>query len=218
MNTTDRLQNESRRSECYRLLAALLYPPERSRLLNDGACLTLAGCLDELYPEVPASDQAAIMLEQLTALDENQLRLDHAALFVGPFALKAAPYGSIYLENGRRLMGDTTVAAMKLYAEAGLELTLKEPADHIAIELEFMHYLTSLAAEALAAGQEDAAAELAVKQRRFLTEHLGAWVPPFCAAIVREADTLYYRALADCLNAFVGEEMKHLNLETTAVC
>jgi TorA maturation chaperone TorD len=218
METTDRLKNENLRSECYRLLAALFYPPERSRLLDEATCLKLAGLLDELYPETPASDQAAVMQEQLSTLDENQMKVDHATLFVGPFALKAAPYGSIYLENGRRLMGDTTVAANDLYTEAGLQLTLKEPADHIAIELEFMHYLTSLAAEALAAGQEDAAAELAVKQRRFLKEHLGAWVPPFCAAIVREADTLYYRALADCLNAFVGEEMKHLNLETTAVC
>ena len=218
METTDRLKNENLRSECYRLLAALFYPPERSRLLDEATCLKLAGLLDELYPEAPASDQAAVMQEQLSTLDENQMKVDHATLFVGPFALKAAPYGSIYLENGRRLMGDTTVAANDLYAEAGLQLTLKEPADHIAIELEFMHYLTALAAEALAAGDEETTADLAMKQSRFLKEHLGAWVPPFCAAILKEAETLYFQALADCLRAFVDAEMDRLNLETTADC
>jgi len=218
METTDRLKNENLRSECYRLLAALFYPPERSRLLDEATCLKLAGLLDELYPEAPASDQAAVMQEQLSTLDENQMKVDHATLFVGPFALKAAPYGSIYLENGRRLMGDTTVAANDLYAEAGLQLTLKEPADHIAIELEFMHYLTALAAEALAAGDEETTADLAMKQSRFLKEHLGAWVSPFCAAIAKEADTLYFRTLADCLRAFVDAEMDRLNLETTADC
>jgi TorA maturation chaperone TorD len=212
------LKNENLRSECYRLLAALFYPPERSRLLDEATCLKLAGLLDELYPEAPASDQAAVMQEQLSTLDENQMKVDHATLFVGPFALKAAPYGSIYLENGRRLMGDTTVAANDLYAEAGLQLTLKEPADHIAIELEFMHYLTALAAEALAAGDEETTADLAMKQSRFLKEHLGAWVSPFCAAIAKEADTLYFRTLADCLRAFVDAEMDRLNLETTADC
>jgi TorA maturation chaperone TorD len=218
MNMTDRSQNESRRSECYRLLAALFYPPERSQLLNDQTCLTLAGLLSEIYPNAAASAQAAIMQEQLTALDENQLQVDHATLFVGPFALKAAPYGSIYLEQGRRLMGDTTLAAMDLYAEAGLHLTLKEPADHIVIELEFMHYLTALAAEALAAGHEDTVAELAGKQHHFLKEHLGAWVPAFCAATAREADTLYFRALADCLLAFVCAEIQHFNLDMNAAC
>jgi TorA maturation chaperone TorD len=174
--------------------------------------------MDELYPDAAASAQAAIMHEQLAALEENQLQLDHAALFVGPFALKAAPYGSIYLEKGHRLMGDTTLAAMDLYAAAGLRLTLKEPADHIAIELEFMHYLCALAAQALAAGDEDTAAELAGKQHHFLKEHLGAWAPAFCAAIEKEAETLYFRTLANCLLAFVSAEMGHLDREMTGAC
>ncbi|MFN2356106.1 MAG: molecular chaperone, partial [Desulfopila sp.] len=71
----------------------------------------------------------------------QDLLVEYARLFVGPFELLAPPYGSVYLETGRRLMGDSTIAVQHMYTNAGLTLDVQEAPDHIALELEFMHYL-----------------------------------------------------------------------------
>jgi TorA maturation chaperone TorD len=209
MSQAERAHRERRRSDCYRLLSACFYPPERDRWLADEACLELADALHELYPDTGAAVHAAALDAALGEVDALELQIDHAALFVGPFALKAPPYGSIYLEESHTLMGDTTLAAAARYGAAGLNLTLHEPADHIAVELEFMHFLAALASKAVERGDGEEAGRLADEERRFLTEHVGAWAPTFCAAVERGAETRFYRTLADCLHAFLDAEIRH---------
>jgi putative dimethyl sulfoxide reductase chaperone len=211
MSQTNPISRENRRSDCYRLLAACFYPPEQDQLLEEKICLDLAAALNGLYPEATAGRDAMFMHQQLTETAGMELRIDHAALFVGPYKLKAPPYGSVYLEKGYGLMGDTTLAAMSCYAENGLELTLREPADHIAVELEFMHYLSFLSSAALAEADQEETTRLAQRQQRFLAEHLGAWAPIFCVAVKNGAKTLYFKALADCLQAFLEAEIRQMN-------
>jgi TorA maturation chaperone TorD len=89
-----------------------------------------------------------------------------------------------------------------------------EPPDHIGVELEFMAYLTALAAAALAAGDETQVERLARAQHAFLAEHLGAWAPRFCDAMRRGAQTRFYRTLADCLAHVLDAESRRI----PAVC
>ncbi len=87
---------------------------------------TLCPPAAEAVDRMEAAGQAGEGFEELT--------IDHARLFVGPFALLAPPYGSVYLEGERRLMGDSTLAAGECYNEVGLELAA---ATRIFIESEF---------------------------------------------------------------------------------
>jgi TorA maturation chaperone TorD len=198
--------SDTERADCYRLLGACFCPPERERWLAEGTCLELAKALGPLAPD--AAGHAAALHEALAAADALALRVDHAALFVGPFALKAAPYGSVYLEAGRTLLGDTTLDAAARYAAAGLRVVLREPPDHVAVELEFMQVLAARAATAAASGNHAAAAPLAEAQREFLAVHLGAWGEAFCEAVACEATTAFYRCLAACLRAFLEVEVR----------
>lgn len=216
MSQTEPILRESRRSDCYRLLAACFYPPEPELLLAERTCLELAAVLDEVYPETAAGDHARMMHQQLSETGGTRLRIDHASLFLGPFELKAPPYGSVYLEKNHTLMGDTTLAAISFYKEAGLELTLHEPGDHIAVELEFMHYLSFLSAQALRGADEKEAARQGQKQQRFLLHHLGSWAPEFCSSIKRKADTLFFKELSDCLLAFIKAEIRQTETATAA--
>lgn len=197
-----------RRSDCYRLLSACFYPPDRDGLLGDGTCRQLAEALDDVYPDGVAASRAAALHCALVEASALDLRIDHAALFVGPFGLEAPPYGSVYLEETHTLMGETTLAAAARYATAGLQVTLHEPADHIAVELEFMHYLTALAAKADERGDQEESLRRADDARDFLTEHVGAWAPRFCMAVKRGAGTPFYRTLAECLEVFLEAEMR----------
>lgn len=207
MTEVERGHREQLRSDCYRLLGEGFFAPEPERFLREELGLALADALRAVHPDTEAAAHAAAFHEALWASSAVELSVDHAALFVGPFALKAPPYGSVYLEEGRTLMGDTTLAAQARYADTGLTVAVSEPPDHITVELEFMHYLAGREAQALARGDEATAASLAGAQRQFLAEHLGAWAPAFCADVALGAQTAFYRALADCLLSFLAAEM-----------
>ena len=128
-----------------------------------------------------------------------------------PFGVSAPPYGSVYMEESRTLVGETTLAAAGCYAAAGLTVTLREPADHVVVELEFMAYLAALAADAAHRRDGDEANQLAERQEQFLHTHLGAWAPAFCAAIARGASTRFYRALAGCLARFIEADAGNMS-------
>jgi TorA maturation chaperone TorD len=208
MSIFERVRTERRHSECYRLFAEGFSAPEPDRWRRDRTFLELADALGAIDPDTNAAALAVALHRELAASDELALRVDHAALFVGPFALAAPPYGSVYLEERGALMGDTTRAAQAAYAAAGLTVTLPEPPDHVAVELEFMHYLADQERRAATRGDGGEAERLAGEERRFLIEHLGAWAPAFCAAVKQAARTRFYRLLAECLATFLAAERR----------
>ena len=68
-----------------------------------------------------------------TDADLEAFKVEFSRLFVGPYEMLAAPYGSVYLEDGRRMMGDSTLDVKNRYREAGLNTakTFKDAPDHI---------------------------------------------------------------------------------------
>ena len=153
----------------------------------------------------------AVHVEQMNnaaqSYSNDELTVEYAALFVGPFELEATPYGSVYLEDSGRIMGDTTMETMELYQNAGLNLApeTKEPADHIAIELEFMHFLGSSIVNTLQQDDGEKAHSLFMIQQKFIRDYLGQWVVPFCGLIKKNSKNNFYLALANCLETFLSE-------------
>lgn len=184
---------------CCKLLAACFYEPDKELFLEEQVLDNLKSLLEQLAPAAAA--QVGIMKENLSLLTEEELKIDYAALFVGPFELIAAPYGSVYLERHRTVMGDTTQKVQGWYRDAGLQLDLQEPPDHIAIELEFLHYLCLQEAEALAV-DDPKMAQMHLETRIEFTATLMGWLPAFARQIKIGAETGYYRALASCLVEF----------------
>lgn len=181
------------RADAYRLLALCYYEPvEETRDI----VAKLKEVLVYLYPET-----VSLLEEMEGALQQRQeeILLDYARLFIGPFDVLAAPYGSIYLENGRQLMGDSTLAACRLYNRAGLVISdkLKDAPDHIAVELEFMYYLIF---QGLFSNEE----KYAIYQQEFLKEHLGAWIDDFTNVVQTHASTIFYKNLALITKLTVG--------------
>ncbi len=186
----DRIAVERRRAETYRLLAELFQPPDHDQSAGLDAT-------DE--------NDVSIALERLRdALpDQGSLKLDHAGLFVGPFDLLAPPYESVYVDDETRVMTEATERVQAEYHEAGVDIDLNEPADHIAAELEFVFLLVATEVEALEAGKFEAAEQHLERQYEFLSEHLGRWVSEIAENIRENADTEFYRALGDETQRFV---------------
>lgn len=190
------------RSDRFRLLAACLYEPGRDMFLEEKVCDHLADLLADCGPV--AVQAARDMADALRQIDQEQLSRDHAVLFLGPFELAAPPYGSVYLEGGRRVMGDSTMEVARLYQQEGVAIDVGEPPDHIAIELEFLSFLARKEAMATAAGLNEEADRCRRVQNRFLGEFLQPWLPAFCAAIRTGTGNRFYQALADCLEGGIS--------------
>lgn len=185
---------------CFKLLAVCFYEPEKDLFIEEKLCQNLQKLLDGWASG--AAKAASDMELALSNSEQEQLSVAHAELFVGPFELLAAPYGSVYLEKNRQIMGDTTIGVLKCYEDAGLTVDEKEPPDHIAIELEFMAFLCTREAEARAAGKVTQAQKFFSMQSDFYHSFL-SWTPRLCEEMRRATDNPFYRALAECLARFM---------------
>ncbi len=203
------LDQENARAVVYRQLADAFRVP--SEALFEGL-KEMAAALELLDSEA-WGDAARLAAGRYDDPDDRlEIKIDHAALFMGPFLAPAAPYGSVYLEDQRRLMGASTVDARRHYLSLGLDLSpdFKEAPDHICAELEFMHVLVHRAIGAVETLDRELLAKSVRQQSIFLVKHLGTWAPAFAHQILQHAQTGYYRNLAAVLETFVAEEMEAL--------
>ncbi|SHO52241.1 TorD/DmsD family molecular chaperone [Desulfopila aestuarii] len=203
------------RGNCFKLLAACFYEPEKKLFIEEALCDKLHGLLEKCAPG--AAGHVKTMQESLLKLEEQQLKIDYSALFVGPFELIAAPYGSIYLENERKVMGESTLAVQRFYENSGLMLDIQEPPDHIAIELEFMSFLCISEAEALTTGDMETAIRQRELQVDFATTMM-SWIPLLAENIQAGAQTEYYKALASCLERFYDISLAIYDPGVTPAC
>jgi putative dimethyl sulfoxide reductase chaperone len=203
METKNLINRELSRMEAFRLLRECYFLP------NPGLSDTLNSL--ELYlanVSAPAANCLRRMRKKTeNGLDLEALKIDFAKLFVGPYKLLAAPYGSVYLDDGRTLMGNSTLDVENRYREEGLDTAkdFKDAPDHITAELEFIHYLIFKEIEAISNSDMKTAIGFFQKQKCFLESHLLAWVPEFAGNIIEHARTLFYQNLAKATQAFLIE-------------
>lgn len=197
------IQEKRKRGECYRLLAACFYMPQKQLFHEEKLFENLSDLFNLVCPE--AGVFATQMKEAIADYSEEELSIEYAKLFVGPFELGAAPYGSIYLDAGKNVMGDSTMETAKIYKETGLTLdkNFKELPDHIAVELEFIYFLIYRELEELEKSRHEKALFYIEKQKSFFNDFLVQWVPPFSEKIKKATSNRFYRALAQCLLSFI---------------
>ncbi len=195
-----------KREHAMRLLAACFCEPEVSMYKEEGFFANLRDCLSSFCPgAVPHVD---LMEKAIQQYSEEELMVEYARLFVGPYSLVAAPYGSVYLDEGGRVMGDSTMEVIKWYEQEGLTRSedCKDIPDHISIELEFMSFLMRKEIDAVASSDNQAAEDYVIKQKKFANALLCPWVPEFCEQIRTGTDSDYYKAVADCTQAAVSPQ------------
>ncbi len=88
----------------------------------------------------------------------------------------------------------TATDILSFYAAAGLGLddTYEAAPDHIAVEFLFMGYLIENGKTAL--------------KQKFLEQHLVNWVPYYCEEVMKQAQTLFYREIAEIVKEFLISE------------
>ena len=199
------LSQEMGRAICSRLLAECYHLPEPSLTQN---VQSLEDNMQETCRE--AVSYVVEMKEGLAGIEDfDELKRDYARLFTGPYQLFAPPYGSIYLEGERQVMGLSTLDVMERYRQSGVTLAedFHEVADHIAAELEFVYFLGLKEVQALEEDDHRAAVDARTKLDDFLRVHLGAWISDFAHHVEEKAETKFYRNLAKCSRVFVESRL-----------
>lgn len=142
----------------------------------------------------------------------DELQVDFAKLFVGPFQVLSPPYGSVYLEEGRKTFGQSTADVIEQYRLEGLKVDISEPPDHIAIELEFQQYLIYKELEAERNGDINMCKQYINKQANFLGKHISTWTDRFSKSIIENAGCISYKELARALTEKIQKDLKELKL------
>lgn len=148
-------------------------------------------------------------LKDLKERDLEQARLElaveYANLFLGVKGKVWHPSESSYRSKGHLTMQEPMDKVLHAYWEAGVDKEQKftEPADHIAVEFQFMAYLCRKTAEALEENRKAEAKEYYKMQKDFLKKHLSQWVYPFTKDVREAAEVGFYKGVAIITKRFV---------------
>ncbi len=173
-------------AEVYSFFSIMFYDPRETFLQEPQIIGVLGKLLVTTDPSL--SDDVEELLTELETVDKNELILDYSALFIGPYQLQAPPYGSVYLDKSKRLNDESSEAVANIYRKFGLDVdsSMKEPADHIAIELEFLH--TALIMIENSENPETLSAILS----EFETTYLKPFATQMCDLMVKNSSTIFF--------------------------
>lgn len=183
------LDREAVPAQAARLLAAWWSRPTADELERWAYSWPAAYAAAELLElRADAVDELRAAVEQVGVGVEALLE-EYERLLVGPGRAPCAPYESLWRDDVPRrerghLMGSCAADAVRIYRDLGLRVHpgAHELPDHLVVEWEALAYAFEH--------------EAAVASCELAQSHLVLWIPPFCAAVARETEQPYYRALA----------------------
>jgi len=212
-------------SNVFRLLALAFYDPTAEfvqQLISGSYVAELRGYYSDLvahhHINLEALDQ--LKADQASLIDRvpqellKELKVEYARLFIGPGRPAVQPYETFYdeasISSGRPLLivSPAAMTVEQAYREAGLALpkALQEPPDHIAIELEFLYYLSKKESDGWATGDNVGAKKWRRRELAFIDGHIGRWGQQFCGKVEAESQHSFYRAIAHFGNALIRLE------------
>jgi len=179
---------ESVVASTFHVLARAFSSPLDMTAESIGVLKEVAG---EYNPELRRSALTLAEYWKEALLDKEAFALSYSRLFLGPFKVLSPPYASVYLEGDQKLMGEVSMYVANLYAESGLGPGEgpNEVPDHIALECEFLYYLTY-------SYVTTGAPSWLEKRDSFLSTHFSVWIPKFVENIIGADESTFYNELA----------------------
>jgi TorA maturation chaperone TorD len=154
--------------------------------------------------------------EDFTKNDLSADRLERNRDYTYLFVLSNVPlYESVYTSPERLLKQEAWSEVKNFYLKNKYRHVDDDKTieDHIAMEMEFMGYLSRDIAESLEQEKFDEAEEIMRAQLEFYRDHILKWVPLFCDGVITlqgELHTRFYPAYAYLLKGFIEEDIVFL--------
>lgn len=153
--------------------------------------------------------------EALKTLDTKILLDEHINPdFVNLSILHLIPYETFYTRDDQMIETGGANPVTDMYSAYNFMVDYEEArsvsADHIGIELEFMHHLAQAEMMALEEQDSEAVANLQEIQKEFLNKHLLQWAPMYLINMKYEARTPLYYDTADMALEFILSDNEYL--------
>jgi len=140
--------------------------------------------------------------------------------FVNLAVLHLIPYETFYTRDDQMIETGGANPVTDIYSAydfmVDFEVARTLSADHIGVELEFMHHLASAELKALEDGNDSAVKELRETQHEFLNKHLLQWAPMYLINVKYEARTPLYADAAEMALEFILSDNEYLTSELSA--
>ena len=208
-------ENAASRSHIYGLLATIFRAEPSAALVHELRGPQISEVLDEMDVELGEGFHHAPPPLVADALAEEFTRL-----FIGP-GRHISAHESVFAEvdgGCGSLWGRSTVEVKRFIEATGLvyDPEFSGLPDHASVELELMQRLAEWEAERWRSRDRITAEYCLDVQRRFLDEHLLAWMPGFCDAVIAEAEIPFYRSMAVLCKNFLQIERAGFPAEAVA--
>ena len=178
--------------------------------------LTLADSSENEDLKAGAEILRELRAEGADWLDKNTL--EYAKDFTSLFILgrgSVSVYESVYRSPEKLIKQEPWNEVKRIYAEHGLKKieNNKTIEDHVALELQFMAFLSKHIAQAIEKECFDTAEAKIRVQKDFHDNHLSLWIPELCTKVIQRNGKLnssYYPAFALILKGFLEEDRAFL--------
>lgn len=185
------------RSMLYALFARALSHPDKD-ILADFASGQFDADVKGLMEEAGHTTSSEVRV--IVTVPPHELKIAYATTFEAGLP-KVSLREANYIRKGEKVLFEDL---FRFYDHFGLDTSsgaLREWPDHIAVELEFMHYLTWLEA-----GARTDSAPLRLAQRDFLERHTGAWVEELADRLKQKSIPAPWPQVARLLMTFISKE------------
>jgi TorA-specific chaperone len=203
------------RAALYRWFARLFFTPAGEAEVIDLRAGPMRAVLDSLAMTPGAAEPVAAICR---ALDHGSaesvaasLGIARTRLFDGIGGYRTTPpYRSMFTSGSGLLCQEATAEMERVLRRHQLKLdaNVREPADHLSLQIEVMSQLALRAAETEAAG--GAAAPLLIAQADFVDQQLLDWVPRFAERLAAVDELGFHAGLAAVLVLILQQDRAYL--------
>lgn len=149
----------------------------------------------------PGLEQILSFIEDLSHMSEEDFKHtseEFIRLFYGYEKVAVPPYESVYVGQEKVMFDESTLQVRSYFKLWGYKLPegLREPEDHIGLELQFMWLLCEKALGYLEERNEQGLQKALLSQKDFLEEHLLNWIDQFSERLFKNTTNELYRGIA----------------------
>ncbi|USD66266.1 molecular chaperone TorD [Vibrio sp. SCSIO 43136] len=210
-------QFNEKRAEIYWWLSSLFAAELTDKELDAYHSADIRAFIQGLASNDKLSTSASALIDCLNKLqDREDAQLELAADFCDLFLTSdkggALPYASIYVGKSG-LLNDVPaqeMAALMNEKGIGMQEGFNEPADHLAVELDF---LGNLIIQSNQIEDEDAFEQALAEQKEFINNKLLNWLPKFVKACKDNDEYGFYAAVSTLLIDFLALDSQYLSGE-----
>ena len=202
------MENTKARANIYALLSRVLLQELDADMLkmikNDENILDFFPTFKEWEPLKEVDDKKLL---------EEYLNPD----FVNLSILHLIPYETFYTREDQQIETGGANPVTDMYSAYNFmvdyEISRTISADHIGVELEFMHHLVEAEQKALEDNDTESVKEIQGIQKEFLNKHLLQWAPMYLINMKFEARTPLYFDAAEMALEFILSDNEYLTKE-----